>query len=39
LTEGIIQICKEKPEDPIDFLAEFLFRKSLQVKNPDPGKV
>jgi len=39
LTEGIIQICKEKPMDPIDFLAEFLFKKSLQVKNPDPAKV
>jgi len=37
LTEGIIQICKEKPEDPVDFLAEFLFKKSLKVATPDPG--
>jgi len=38
LTEGIIQICKDKPADPVDFLAEYLFKRSLQVKQADPGK-
>jgi len=39
LTSGIIQICKEKPEDPVDFLAEYLFKKSLDVKFPDPANM
>ena len=25
LTEGLIEVCKLKPEDPVDYLAEYLF--------------
>jgi len=31
LTEGLIECCKVRPEDPVDFLAEFLFEKNPQV--------
>ncbi|KAM3146700.1 hypothetical protein pb186bvf_001230 [Paramecium bursaria] len=30
LTEGIVEIVNQNPTDPIDFLAQFLFRRSLQ---------
>ena len=26
LTEGLIEVCKIKPEDPVDYLAEYLFK-------------
>ncbi|KAJ3015879.1 Adenylate kinase 7 [Thoreauomyces humboldtii] len=26
LTSGLIEVCKARPEDPIDYLAEFLFK-------------
>lgn len=29
LTEGLLQVSKAEPEDPVDFLASFLFKKSL----------
>lgn len=28
LTAGLIELCKVRPEDPIDYLAEYLFRQS-----------
>ncbi|KAJ3206371.1 Adenylate kinase 7 [Entophlyctis luteolus] len=28
LTSGLIEVCKVRPEDPIDYLAEFLFKYS-----------
>ncbi len=28
LTEGMIEVCKVVPVDPVDYLAEFLFQKS-----------
>ncbi|KAI9140724.1 hypothetical protein BKA69DRAFT_1125458 [Paraphysoderma sedebokerense] len=28
LTTGLIEVCKVRPEDPIDYLAEFLFKNS-----------
>jgi len=37
LTQGLIEVCKTLPEDPVDFLAEYLFKKSLEVPYPDPG--
>jgi len=36
LTEGLIEICKLQPDDPVDSLAEYLFKRSLEVPNPDP---
>ena len=36
LTEGLIEVCKLQPEDPVDSLAEYLFKRSLEVPNPDP---
>ena len=26
LTKGLIEVCNSRPEDPVDFLAEWLFR-------------
>ena len=37
LSDGIVKILKEFPEDPVDKLAEFLFENSLKVPNPDPS--
>ena len=34
LTEGLVETCRVDPEDPIDFLAEWLFKHSA----PEPGK-
>ncbi|KAJ8411819.1 hypothetical protein AAFF_G00154570 [Aldrovandia affinis] len=31
LTQGLIECCKSKPEDPVDFLAEYLFKNNPQV--------
>lgn len=36
LTEGLLEICKRTPTDPVDYLAEYLFRRSLDVPYPDP---
>jgi adenylate kinase len=36
LTEGLIDVCKTQPEDPVDALAEYLFKRSLEVNDPDP---
>lgn len=36
LTDGLLEICKRTPQDPVDFLAEYLFRRSLDVPYPDP---
>ena len=34
LTKGLIECCKTKPEDPIDFLVNFVFKqfKLIQIK-------
>ncbi len=37
LTEGLIDVCKELPEDPVDYLAEYLFKRSLEVPYPNPA--
>lgn len=31
LTEGLLEVCKTRPDDPVDFLAEYLFRKNPQI--------
>ena len=36
LTEGLLEVCKRTPEDPVDYLAEYMFRRSLDVPYPDP---
>lgn len=36
VSEGLAEIYKTLPEDPVDFLAEYLFKRSLDVKFPDP---
>lgn len=38
LTDGLIEVCKNQPEDPVDFLAEFLFRQSVEVQYPNPAQ-
>jgi len=37
LTEGLIDVCKKLPEDPVDYLAEYLFKRSLEVHQPNPA--
>ena len=36
LTEGLIDVCLKQPEDPVDCLAEYLFKHSLHVECPNP---
>ena len=36
LTDGLLEVCKRTPADGVDFLAEYLFRRSLDVPYPDP---
>eukprot|EP00118_Oscarella_pearsei_P029009 m.3469 g.3469 ORF g.3469 m.3469 type:complete len:131 (+) comp9436_c0_seq1:1783-2175(+) len=32
LTQGLIEVCKIRPDDPIDFLAEYLFENNPQIE-------
>ena len=36
LAEGLQDVCTKQPEDPVDALAEYLFKRSLDVRYPDP---
>ena len=36
LTDGLIEVCRTQPDDPVDSLAEYLFKRSLDVPYPDP---
>jgi adenylate kinase len=38
LSQGIMEICKKCPDDPVDELAKFLMEKSCQVAFNDPSK-
>ena len=38
LSQGILEVCQKTPNDPVDYLAEFLFEKSMQVPFKDPSK-
>eukprot|EP00741_Cyanophora_paradoxa_P010584 tig00020537_g10230.t1 len=39
LTKGLIQVCKVRPEDPVDYLAEYLFaQNSAEEDGPAPGE-
>ena len=31
LTEGLIDLCKTIPEDPVDYLANFLLKKADEI--------
>ena len=31
LTEGLIDLCKTIPEDPVDYLANFLYKKADEI--------
>lgn len=33
LTEGLIETCKVMPDDPVDFLAEFLFKEGKNFRS------
>jgi adenylate kinase len=33
LTAGLMLVAKERPSDPIDFLAEFLYKKAEEKRN------
>lgn len=37
LSEGIAELLHSFPKDPVDTLAEFMFKNSLKVPNPDPS--
>eukprot|EP00055_Hartaetosiga_balthica_P008716 m.33333 g.33333 ORF g.33333 m.33333 type:complete len:687 (-) comp6444_c0_seq1:61-2121(-) len=32
LTQGLMEVCKVKPEDPVDYLAEYLFNNNPQIE-------
>jgi len=36
LTQGLIEVCCQQPEDPVDTLAEYLFKFGKDVPYPDP---
>ena len=38
LTEGLIETCKVMPEDPIDYLAEYLFKVSPAIDSKAQAK-
>ena len=31
LTAGLLEVCKARPDDPVDFLAEYLFKLNPQI--------
>lgn len=37
LAKGLIEVARIKPHDPVDFLAEFLFRENPEGKMFDPS--
>lgn len=36
LAEGLQDVCLKQQDDPVDALAEYLFKRSLEVRYPDP---
>lgn len=36
LADGLAEICRTQPEDPVDALAAYLFKHSLRVPEPNP---
>lgn len=37
LAKGLMEVAKIKPEDPVDFLAEYLFKENPEGKMFDPS--
>lgn len=37
LTNGLLEIVKIRPEDPVDYLAEYLFRENPEGRMFDPS--
>lgn len=37
LSKGLIEVAKIKPEDPVDFLAEYLFKENPEGRMFDPS--
>ncbi|KAJ8957670.1 hypothetical protein NQ318_017562 [Aromia moschata] len=37
LTQGLIEVARVKPDDPVDYLAEYLFRENPEGKMFDPA--
>ena len=33
LTEGMIEVCKVGPIDPVDYLAEYIFKRSAEFRD------
>ena len=33
VTEGLVEVCKIMPDDPIDYLAQYLFEKAGELPN------
>ena len=33
LTEGMIEVCKVGPNDPVDYLAEYIFKRSAEFRD------
>jgi len=36
LSEGLSKVCREQPEDPIEFLAQYLFAHAQDLENAGP---
>jgi adenylate kinase len=32
LTQGLLEVCKARPDDAVDFLAEYLFKANPQLQ-------
>lgn len=37
LTEGMIDVWRVGPTDPVDYLADYVFKKSNEIRTKQPG--
>ena len=35
LTEGMIEVCKVGPIDPVDYLADYIFKRSCEFRGEE----
>jgi len=33
ISQGILEVCKDLPEDPVDYLSDYLIKRSAEVLN------